>query len=74
MHMLSPKDFNSTELETVQVSTTPTTVVTASGKVQSNEEATVSVKELDLFVTGKFLEDTLAVLSLRKLCEDHGYA
>ena len=37
------------------------------------EEATVYVKELDLFVTVKLLEDTLAVLSLGKLCEDHGY-
>ena len=32
------------------------------------------VKELDLFVTIKLLEDTLAVLSLGKLCEEHGYS
>ena len=32
------------------------------------------VKELDLFVTVKLLHDTPAVLSLRKLCEDHGYS
>ena len=31
------------------------------------------VKELDLFVTVKLLEDTPAVLSLGKLCEDDGY-
>ena len=31
------------------------------------------VKELDLFVTVMLLEDTPAVLSLGKLCEDHGY-
>ena len=31
-------------------------------------------RELDLFVTVKFLEDTPAVLSLGKLCEDHGYS
>ena len=30
------------------------------------------VKQLDLFVTVKLLEDTPAVLSLGKLCEDHG--
>ena len=47
---------------------------TANGEVQSNEEATVYVQEFDLFVTGKLLEDTPAVLSLGKLCEDHGYA
>ena len=32
------------------------------------------VKELDLSVTVKLLEDTLAVLSLVKHCEDHGYS
>ena len=31
------------------------------------------VRELDLFVTVMLLEDTPAVLSLGKLCEDHGY-
>ena len=31
------------------------------------------VRELDLFVTAMLLEDTPAVLSLGKLCEDHGY-
>ena len=43
-----------------QVSTSPTT--------------TVYVKELDVFVAVKLLEDTPAVLSLGKLCEDHGYS
>ena len=41
--------------------------------MQTREEATVCVKELDLFVTVMFLEETPAVLSLGKLCEDHGY-
>ena len=31
------------------------------------------VTELDLFMTVMLLEDTPAVLSLGKLCEDHGY-
>ena len=74
MHMLSRKDLNSAELETVRVSKSPTTVVAPSGEVQTKEEATVHVKELDLFVTVKLLEDTPAVLSLGKLCEDHGYS
>ena len=39
----------------------------------TKEEATVYVRELDLFVTVMLLEDTLAVLSLGKLCENHGY-
>ena len=41
--------------------------------MQTKDEATVFVKDLDLFVTAKLLEDTPAVLSLGKLCEDHGY-
>ena len=74
MHMMSRKDLNSAELETVKVSKSPTTVVTANGEVQTKEAATVYVKELDLSVTVKLLNDTLAVLSLGKLCQDHGYS
>ena len=51
----------------------PTIVVTANGEVLTKEKATVYVRELDLFVTVMLLEETLAVLSLGKLCEDHGY-
>ena len=73
MHMVSKKDLNSAELETMRISRNPTTVMTANGEVQTREEATVYVKELDLFVTVMLLEETAAVLSLGKLCEDHGY-
>ena len=48
-------------------------MMTASGEVQTREEATVRVKQLDLFVKVMLLEKTPAVLSLVKLCEDHGY-
>ena len=56
--MLSRKDLNSAELETVKVSQNPTTAVAANGEVQTKEEATVYVKELDLFVTVMLREDT----------------
>ena len=49
------------------------TVITANGEVQTNEEATVCVRELDIFLTMKRLEDTPAVLSLGKFCDEHGY-
>ena len=52
----------------------PTTVITANGEVQTHEEPTVYVKELDTFWTVKVLEDTPAVLSLGKLCHEHGYS
>ena len=73
MHMLSRNDLNSAELETVRVFKNPTTVVATNGDVQTKDEATVYVKELDLFVTAKLLHDTPAVLSLGKLCQYHGY-
>ena len=74
MHMVSKRYLNSAELETMGTSKNPTTVMTANREVQTREEATVYVKELDLFVTVMLLEDTPACLSLGKLCEDHGYA
>ena len=64
MHMISKKDLNSAELETVTTSRSPRTVITANGEVQTNEEPVVYVKELDVFLTMKVLEDTPAVLSL----------
>ena len=74
MHLISKKDLNSSELETVTTSCSPTIVITANGEVQTNEEATVYVKELDIFLTMKVLENTPAVLSLGKLCDENGYS
>ena len=73
MHMLSRKDLNSVELQTVRVSRNRTTVITANGEVQTHEEATVYVDDLVQFVTVQILEDTPAGLSLGELCEEHGY-
>ena len=74
MHMISKKGLNSTELETVTTSCSSTIFVTANGEVQTNEEATVYVRELDIFLTMKLLEDTPAVLSLGQFCDEHGYS
>ena len=54
MHMISKKDLNSAELDTLTTSRSPTTVITANGEVQTH--------------------DTPAVLSLGKLCDEHGYS
>ena len=72
-YMVSKKDLDSAELGTLWTSRNPTTVMTANGEVQPREEATVYFKEMDLFVTVMLLEETLAVLLLEKLCEDHLY-
>ena len=49
-------------------------VLTADGEVHTLEEAHVFVHDLNLFVTVPLLEETPAVLSLGKLCKDHGYS
>ena len=74
MHIISKKDLNSAEMDTLTKSCTPAIVITANGEVQTHEEATVYVKELDKFLTMKVLEDTPAVLSLGKLFDEHGYS
>ena len=69
MHMISKKDLSDAEMDTLTKSCSPTIVITANGEVQTHEEATVYVKELDIFLTMKVLENTPAVLSLGKLCD-----
>ena len=60
------------ELDTLTKSCIPTIVITANGDVQTHEEAIVFVIELDIFLTMKVLENTPAVLSLGKLCDENG--
>ena len=67
MHMLSRKDQNSAELETIQASRNPATVITANGKCKR-------VRKQQCTSTVQILGDTPAVLSLEKLCEEHGYS
>ena len=74
MHMISKKDLSDAEMDTLTKSCSPTIVITANGEVQTNEEATVYVKELDIFLTMKVIENTPAVLSLGKLCDENGYS
>ena len=74
MHMISKKDLSNAEMETLTKSCSPTIVITANGEVQTHEEAIVYVKELDIFLTVKVLDNTPAVLSLGKLCDENGYS
>ena len=69
MHTVNKKDLTKAELETVRMSKKPTMVMTANSEVLAKEEATVYVRELELFVTLMLLENTPRVLSLGKLCE-----
>ena len=74
MHMLNKIDLSSDEMDTLRRSRNPTTVVTANGEVETNEEAQVFVHDLDLFVTVQLLDETPADLSLGKLCSEHGHS
>ena len=74
MHMISKKDLSKAEMDTLTKSCSPTIVITANGEVQTHEEEIVYVKELDIFLTMKVLENTPAVLSLGKLCDENGYS
>ena len=74
MHLLSKKEVSSGELETLKRSRYRITVVTANGEVQTNEEAQVYVHDLHIFVTVQLLEGAPAVLSLGKLCNEHGFS
>ena len=74
MHMISKKDKNDAEMRTLTKSCSPTIVITANGEVQTHEEAKVYVKEWDVFLTMKVLENTPAVLSLGELCDENGYS
>ena len=71
MHMISKKDLSDAEMDTLTKSCSPTIVTTANGEAQTHEEATVCVKELDVFLTMKVLDNTPAVLSLGKLCDEN---
>ena len=70
MHMISKKDLTDAEMNSLTKSCSPTIVITANGDVQMHEEATVYVKELNIFLTSEVLENTPAVLSLGKLCDE----
>ena len=73
MHMISKKDLSDAEMDTLTKSCSHTIVITANAEVQTHEEAVVYVKELDIFLTMKVLDNTPAVLSLGKLCDENGY-
>ena len=48
MHMISKKYLSNAEIDTLTKSCSPTMVKTAHGEVQTHEEATVYIKELDI--------------------------
>ena len=74
MHMSSKKDLCGAEMDTLTKTCSPMIVVAANGEVQTHEEATVYVKELDIFLALKVLDNTPSVLSLAKFFDENGYS
>ena len=73
MHLIRKKDLSDAEMDILTKSFSPTIVTTANGEVQTHEKTIVNVKELDIFLTMKVLENTSAVLSLEKFCDENEY-
>ena len=74
MHMVSKKDLSSDELDTLRRSRTPLWCLQPMEKCIETRKHKYTFTTSNLFVTLQLLEETLAVLSLGKLCEDHGYS
>ena len=74
MHMVSRKYLSDAEMDSLTKLCSPTILIPANGEVQTHEEATVYVKEMDTFLKMKVFENTPAVLSLGKLYVENGYS
>ena len=61
IHKMSQMELSPEELETANLPRLPTTVITANGSLDTTEEATVYVRDLDMFVAVQLLENTPAV-------------
>ena len=72
MHMISKKDLSDAEMDTLTKSCSSYDSHNRQWRSATHEEATVYVKELGIFLTMKGLENTPAVLSLGKLCDENG--
>ena len=66
MHMISKKDLNSAEMDTLTKSCSPATVITASGEVQTNEEATQSTSKNWIYFENESPREYASSLNARK--------
>ena len=67
MHMISQKDLNDAEMDTLTKSCSPMIVITANGEVPTHEEATVLCQRVGKILVCESLRKHAAVLSLGKL-------
>ena len=71
MHVISTKDLSDPEMDTLTKSCSPTMVITATGEVQTHEEATGYVKELDIFLKMKVFEEQLSHMTQSRFFLPH---
>ena len=75
MHMISRKDLNSAESETLTTSRSPMTVITANGEVQTNAEATtVLCQRVGHMLDNETHRGYASSSFAGKLCDEHGYS
>ena len=74
MHMISKKDLSDAEMDTLTKSCSLTIVITANGEVQTHEKGHSVRQRIGFFLTMKVLENTPAVSSLGKLCDENGFS
>ena len=74
MHMISKEDLKDVEMDTSTKSCCLLMIIATNGELQKHGEATVYVKEFDIFLIMKVIENTLTVLSLGKFCDENGYS
>ena len=67
MHMISKKDLSDAEMDILTKSCSPTIVITANGEVQTREEATVYVKELDILDYESPRQHTSSIIAWKAL-------
>ena len=71
MRMISKKDVSEAEMDMLTKLCRPTMVITFNEGVQKHEEAILYVLELEILLTMKVFENTPAVLSFGKLCDEN---
>ena len=67
MHLMRSGDLVHEESETIRKSKESCTLLPASGSITSTEEASVNVRDLDMFIVVQLLEDSLPCALARKV-------
>ena len=72
-HLVDSRTLSKQERSTIYKNSDPISIQTANGDVIVDSKVKIFVRELGLHVCAYLHEDTVAVLSLGMLCDEHGY-